>query len=38
MACDGGSSLIIYEQCHDQMGSCFLADYVGVATPRLIKR
>jgi len=38
LACDGGSSLIIYEQCHVHMRLCFLADYVGVATPRLIKR
>jgi len=38
LACDGGSSLIIYEQCHVQMRLCFLVDYVGVATPRSIKR
>jgi len=37
-ACNGGSSLIIYEQCPVQMRLCFLADYVGVATHRVIKR
>jgi len=37
LACDG-FSLIIYEQCPVQMRLCFLDDYVGVATPRLIKR
>jgi len=38
LACDGGSSLIIYEQCLVQMRLCVLADYVGLATSHLIKR
>jgi ribonuclease HI len=38
MACDSGFSLTLYEQCPAQIRSLYVADFVGISTPRLVKR
>jgi ribonuclease HI len=38
LACDGGFTMILYEQCPAQVRSIYLADVVGVYTPRLVNR
>jgi hypothetical protein len=32
----GYESMIVYEQCLAQVSACFLADVIGVTTPRLL--
>ena len=38
LACDGGFTMISYEQCPAQVNSIYLADVVGAYTPRLVNR
>jgi len=37
MACDGGYSLMLYEHCPAQINLLFLADSIGILTPRFVK-
>jgi hypothetical protein len=36
LTCYGGFTMILYEQCPAQVSSFYLADVIGVYTPRLV--
>jgi len=38
LVCDGGFTMILYEQCSARVSSSYLADVVGAYTPRLVNR
>jgi len=38
LVCDGGFTMILYEQCPTQVSLFYLADVVGTYTPRLVNR